>query len=286
MFGLTGSFNSKFYSKIAKQPLGKSVGFLILFIALISLVLSLKHVGDLKSKVPEVTAWVHKNFENIISDLPDIEVKDGKLTLPRNPYIKEWDDKFAVIIRPQDDNFYGVLEGKANAFVLSKTKMAIKSTKSDFEQSEIKTYSLEQIEYLKISRIESGLEVTFGAKAFEVTPPTIESFLRKMFLYVYPIAFLWLLLAYSFVKTSHLLIFSIFSAIVNNQLKASLDYANLINIGIYALVPPVVLAVVFEVLGLKVPMFWLIYCVVYGLYLYLGIKSTQDQVEVLEVRNG
>jgi len=46
MFGIFGAFNPRFYPGIARQPVGKTIGFLVVFILIISSLVSLKYTGS------------------------------------------------------------------------------------------------------------------------------------------------------------------------------------------------------------------------------------------------
>ena len=280
MLGIIGSFKPGFYKKIVSQPLTKSFGFLALFVIIISAVVSLQLTVFVKDLLPQASSWVNDNFESIIADLPDIAIENGELTAPATAYMREWDvedeTSFSVIIDPEITEYYSILEQYDNVLVLTRRTLIVKSAKSKVEH-EIKTYQLDNIELFKISHIDSGLALTIAENTFNVTAASIGRFLERISLYVYPAALVFFTFAYLFSKMIQVLLFSIASSIFNSQFKAQLNYSQLINIGIYAIVPGTVLALVQEVSGIFIPFYGLVYCAIYIIYLYLGVKSLRQE---------
>ena len=280
MTGIIGSFSPGFYKKIASQPMTRSFGFLLGFILIISAVMSFQLTLVVKGLLPEASTWVRDNFESIIADLPDIAIENGELTLPQEPYMRVWnaedETNFVVVIDPAITDYYRVLEGYDNALVLTRRMLVIKTTKSEF-QHEIKTYELDNIERFMISRIPSGLALTIGDNTFQLTPASIKRFLERISFYVYPAGLVFFTLAYLFSKMVQVFFFSIASSLFNAQCKAGLNYNQLINIGIYAIVPGTLAAVIQEVTGFIMPFYWLVYCIIYAVYLYLGVRALRQE---------
>ena len=277
MLGLIGSFNPNFYREITKQSLWRSLGFLIVFITIISAIVSYKYTVIVKNMLPQVNSWTQKNLINIASDFPTIEIEDGSLTLPKDVYIKEWADEFVFVVQPEAENVYHILERYSNVLLLTREKFITKTTKEDFEQSEIKTYNLKKIKFFKITPTNSGLKVFFNNRAVDITPLVVRKLLEKLSLFIYPLLFLFFFSIYGFTKPLQTLIFSLLSLIFNTNLKATLSYRQLLNIGVYALVPSTSLAMVGELSNLKIPLFWVIYLLIYFIYIFLGIKSTTKE---------
>ena len=179
MLGLIGSFNPNFYREITKQSLWRSLGFLIVFITIISAIVSYKYTVIVKNMLPQVNSWTQKNLVNIASDFPTIEIEDGSLTLPKDVYIKEWADEFVFVVQPEAENVYPILERYSNVLLLTREKFITKTTKEDFEQSEIKTYNLKKIKFFKITPTNSGLKVFFNNRAVDITPLVVRKLLEK-----------------------------------------------------------------------------------------------------------
>ncbi|MFC1514572.1 DUF1189 family protein [Candidatus Omnitrophota bacterium] len=280
MLGIVGSFKPQFYKKVVSQRLARSFGFLILFVIVIAAVIALQLSVFVKTYLPQATGWVQDNFEVIASEIPDIAIEDGELVTPQVPYVREWDTGdegvFAVVIDPTTSEYYRALEHYENVMVLTRTKLVFKATKSDFEE-EINTYDLENIASFRMTHVENGLELAMGERTVNLTAAKIKQFLERLSGYTYPTALIFLSFAYFFSKAMQLFIFSIFSSMFNSRLKAELSYGQLLTIGIYALVPGTVLAIVQELTGVHVPLYGLLYCAIYVLYLYLGIKASKQE---------
>lgn len=276
MLGIVKSFDPKFYKTIAKQKLGKSFVFLLLFVLILSAIFSFKYTANIKAALPEINSWVRQNFSEIISDLPEIEIKNGKLVSPQANYIKKFKGEFALIIEPDEEKVYSLVENFPNAIALTETKMLIKSTKST-GQAEIKETNLKEVAYFKVTPYQEELEITTSKNKFSVNPILIKSLLEKFTLIFYPICFLFLLIAFFLRKLILVLFFSLVSLVIKSSLNKPLSYKSLFTIGIYAMVPPTCLAVVIELLGMKIPGFWLIYTAIYITYLFLAIKTEEAE---------
>ncbi|UCC95802.1 MAG: DUF1189 family protein [Candidatus Omnitrophota bacterium] len=276
MLGIIKGFYPPFYKKIAKQSFAKSFGFLVVFVIIVSAIVSYKNAMSLKSMFPQINRWVGQNLGNIVSDLPPIEIQNGSLTLPKQTYVKEWKDEFAFIVDPYTENMYSRLERHDNVLLLTKDKLIIKSTESDIKESEINTYSLKDVKFLKVVPTETGLKVTLEQRDFNVTPTTIKNVLEKSHLFFFPIALFWFCFMYGLGKLLHLFMFSLVSLIIKASLKAPLSYTHLLNIGVYALVPPTVAAVALHASGIVIPFFPLIYITIYVTYLFSGINASKE----------
>lgn len=278
MLGIVGSFNPSFYKKIVKQSLLKSIGFLVVFVFIFTAGISYRYTLYIKAGIPKVIQWFDKNFSYLVSDLPPIEISDGEVVSPEKTYIKEWKDVFVFVIEPNEENLETTLKEYPNVLVLSQRSLSIKTTEPEAGKSKVETYDLKNIEYLKITPTETGITVNFETNEIEVTPATLERISQKISGFIYPVIFLWFFLVYCFTKPLQLLIFSIISLLFNSNLKSSLSYKQLLNIGTYALVPPTSLAVIKDVIGLRIPLFFVVYSLVYIIYLFWGIKAVSTEV--------
>jgi len=276
MRGIGESFNLKSYKAIAKQPFGKALKFFIIFIAIISAIISLKTTLFIRAKMPQFSAFLNKNLEYFSSDFPEIEIKDGGLVSPVQPYIKEWQNKFAFIVEPKAEEAVAALEKYENALFLGRNKLVLKTTEPRSDKSRMEIYKLEKIGALKIIHIPSGLKIIMKNGEMSITPESFKKFFRTISFLLWPLFFVCLFVVYCFTKTIQILFFSLFSLAINAQLKASLTFKELLNIGCYALVPPTSLAVIKESLNIEIPGFSLIYSLVYMIYLFQGIKVNID----------
>ncbi|MCK4810549.1 MAG: DUF1189 family protein [Candidatus Omnitrophica bacterium] len=286
MLGIIKSFNPSFYPKITRQSLWKSLGFFLVFIIIISAILSFKISSDVKRQLPVAEAWLYENIPQIVSDFPPLEIENGNLVLPEKTYIKEWEDQFSLVIEPDPKKIYPILDEYSNVVVFTQKKLIIKTSNPKTNQSKVETQDLSKVKLFKIDQIDTGLKFTFENKEFDVTPSTIERFLEKLYLFVFPLVFLWFFCVYIFTKPAQILIFSLVSLIFNKNLKTGLSYKQLLNIGTYALVPPTLLAATKDIANLKIPLFGAVYVLIYILYFFWGIKATRElPKEIKEDKN-
>lgn len=286
MLAVFDSFNPKAYKEIIKKKFGVSLGFLVIFIMILSAVIALKYNGIVRGFLPKVSSWSQTNLSSIFSDLPRIEIKDGRLVSPADYYIKKWGNEFSLIIEPEEEKVFSLIKDYPNALVLTDTKLIAKYSRQDSRgQSEIKMYDLDDIEYLNLMPIDNGVRVSVKESSFEVTPQFIDSLVNRFSVFIYPFIFLWFTFIYSINKVIQLFFFSLLSMIFRNKLNRKLSYNQLLTIGIYAMVPPTVLAVLLEISRIHLPGMGIIYLGVYIFYLFRGvkaadIKSSAAQAEV------
>lgn len=273
MLGTIGSFNPEFYKKIVKQSLLKSIGFLVVFICLFTAIISYKDTLFIKARMPEVIRWLEKNLNSIAAEFPAIEISNGKLVSPQKTYIKKWKNGFVFVIEPEEENAGETLKKYPNVLILSERSLSIKTTDANAGRSKIETYDLKNVKELKIIPTQDGLRVNFYTRRFELTPENIKRLGEKISKFIYPVVFLFLFSIYSFTKPLQVLVFSIIALLFKANLKSSLSYRELVNISIYAVVPPTSLAVIIELAELKIPLFFVVYSIVYIVYLFLGIKA-------------
>ena len=77
-------------------------------------------------------------------------------------------------------------------------------------------------------------------------------------------------------KLIQILFFSLIALIVNVATKTNLKYQNLFNISLFALTPPVLLATIFNLTGLRIPFLGLVYIVIYLIFLIEGVRSCRE----------
>mgnify|MGYP001607289099 CR=1 FL=1 len=278
MAGIFKSWNIDNYKDIARQPVFKSLGFLLIFIMIFSAFISLKLTFNAKAGFSWANSLVNQKLESALSELPAIEIKNGILVLPIEPYTKKWEDDFALIIEPKTEDGVSILQNYNNCLLLTRKSFILKTTDAAQGTSKIQITKLEKFGYLKIRPIQSGLKISLAnSKDFVLTPASVAKLLRMIQFFVWPVIFLGLFFWYSFTKLLQVCIFSLFSSIFNVILKAQLSYKALLNIGAYAIVPPTCLAAAKEIFSLKMAYFGVVYIIIYLTYLYLIIKSNKGE---------
>ena len=100
-FGFIGSFNPKFYKEVSRQPFGRSFGYLMLFLLVMSLVLSVKYTFYMRVGVEKAVEWLSTDFAKKLPEvLPVINIKDGEVSSPvRQPFVYEGEG-FAFDVPP------------------------------------------------------------------------------------------------------------------------------------------------------------------------------------------
>lgn len=273
MTGLLASFDPRFYARIARQPFARSLGFLLLLSLFTAALISFGFSLSLNRQIPGIKSWGRENLEKIAAEIPEIEVHNGTLILPKEKFIKEWQKaEFALIIDPAGDNSAEILGKYRAAVVLNKNRFLTKVEREP-GSAEIKAYSLEKIRSLKISSIPQGVRIIADQKDLRITVASVNKWLEIIRVAVFPVMLSLLCSWFYLAKLSQVLFFSLFSLAVNAGLKSGLSYKALLNIGIYAVVAPTLLAVVNLLLNQRIPFFNLIYLLVYLTYLFLGIKA-------------
>ncbi|MCD6227942.1 MAG: DUF1189 family protein [Candidatus Omnitrophica bacterium] len=271
---LIGSFSFRFYRKIIRQSFKRSIIFFILFICFISAIVSFKGTIVIKSSLPKIVSWIENNLK-YLSDLPFIEIKEGKIITPQDTYLKKWDDKFTFIIEPNKEKAGVFLQDYSNVGILTQEQFFLKITKP--RGAEIKSYSLTNIKSLKVYPVKEGIRFVTPKNTFLLNSHSVERFLKKISVFIYPIIFLWFLSWYGVSKSLHILIFSIFSFLINNKLSTSLTYKQILSIGIYAIIPVTLLGLIKDLIGLQIPMFWFIYSLVYMGFIYRVIERIKEE---------
>jgi hypothetical protein len=272
MFGIFGAFDPRFYPKIARQSIGRSVGFLTIFVLIVSACVSIKYTSVVLSGFTVAKKWVHDNIASIAAEYPVVSVDKGVIVEPKQTFIKEYGKQFTVIIEPDPENARALMDKYRNLALLTQKELIFKQSKDNSGAEEIKTYPTEKASF-SITPGASGFKLLFEQKQFELTAQIISRWIDIVGLFVFPVLLIIWFLVYCFTKPVHVFIFSLVSLLITAILKVKLSYKELWNIGAYALVPATCLAAFMDILGLRVLFFPLFYCLAYAVYLYLGINA-------------
>lgn len=238
----------RFYKEIASQKVSKSIGYFIFFILLITLLLSMKLSTVL---IQGVGAMI----EEFGDRLPEIRIKDGVVSIDaQEPFIIEEKD-FIFIIIDTTGKITTIDPSYKQGILLTKNKLIHK-------QSEIETRAYD------LSKI----------KSFTVNKEAMERWRKAFSRFAFPFLVVILFLYYIVAKLIQILFFSLIALIANTATKANLKYENLFNISLFALTPPVLLATIFNLAGLRIPFFLslFLYTVIYIVFLMGGIRSCRE----------
>ncbi len=282
---LTISFQPSSYRKIVSQPLGRSFGYLFVFLLLLSAVLSLKYTLVLRERLESFSGWMNTDSPAaIVKALPgEIKIENGQVsTSAKEPFIRQWDigkagkqESLTFIIDTTgkvlnlDDYRFGIL--------LTGNKMIVKNTRPG-GTAEIKEEDLSRVGFFSLQRGDTDRgELAVLTLDKRMIPVTYESITRwqKKTSRLLPLMIIPLLIYYLIAKAVHLFFFSLMSLSMNDLTKSGLEYKNLLNIGIFALIPTITLALLVQLSGAMIPFFPLIYILVYLIFLFKGIKGSR-----------
>jgi len=276
MTGILGGFFPAFYVKIARQPVGRSIGFLLSFILVISAVFSLQGALLMRPQLELVQKWAEVNLKKISAGFPVIEIKAGELVAPKETYILEMGKDTVFAVEPKQEKEAIILEKYKNVVMLTGKKLVYK--KSGDSRSEETRYSLDKLNSLKVSPLESGLAFSFENTRISVTPETVKKWLKVIGFFIFPVFLFIMFNLYSFTKPAQVLFFSLIGLLVNAVLKAQAPYKQIFNICVYALVPATIFVVFLEILHLRLPGVWFLVNAVYVLYIFLGLQAVKAAV--------
>lgn len=271
------SFNPKFFKEIAPQPLRRSFKYLLFLLLLLALLLSFKYTIGFSGGVKEIARNLPIFFEKL-RDIPEIIIEKGKVTSPKQVFIKEW-EKSVFVIDPQGELSYylALIENyKVGGLVILKDKIIVKS-----EEGKIEIYDLpEKISYLNLKFNERGKErlfsLTLDRKVFQPTFTEINHWLNIVSFIFFPLCFIFIFFGLWIGKLIQIFVLSLLSLIVNKVKKIGLHYQSLLNIGIFALTLPVILETLVKLSGLEIPFFGFIYYGLYLVFLILGILACKE----------
>jgi len=239
----------RFYKEIASQKVSKSIGYFIFFILLITLLLSMKLSTVL---IQGVGAMI----EEFGDRLPEIRIENGVVsTDAQEPFTIE--EKDFIFIIDTTGKKTTIDPSYKQGILLTKNKLIHK-------QSEIETRAYD------LSKI----------KSFTVNKAAMERWRKTFSRFAFPLLLVCLFLYFVVVKLIQILFFSLIALIANTVTKANLKYENLFNISLFALTPPVLLATIFNLAGLRIPFFLslFLYTVIYIVFLIGGVGSCKGQV--------
>jgi len=275
--GFRGSFNPEFYRGIVTQAFGRSFGYFFLLILAMSIIFSNKYTADARGVIGEVVTWINTEFaERLPEFLPEITIKDGEVSSPaEQPYIHEWEE-FVFIL--DTTGSITTIDNYQNGVLITKRTIIVRTIENG--KIETEEYDLSMITSLNIGPGKGeGELITFSFQEWRlsVTQQNVTKWSKFISRALLPLIVVFLFFYHFTTKFIHLLFFSLVSLIANRIVDAGLEYSHLLNIGIFALTPPLALAVLVMVFGLTMPLFWLLYIVVYCAFLIMAIKRCKTR---------
>jgi len=236
----------KFYNRVKGFRLSKAMRYIFSLILLITLVLTIRYSYDFKKGLNVALDWAKKN-------LPPIEIQNGIVNVNVQQPYKVTEEGLALIIDTTGQ--INSLDEYGKGILLTKDKII-------YKESEIKTetYKLSNIQSLRIDE-------------------NFMNALRKNALWILsPLMFVFTYVGFCFARFIQILLFSIFSLATSSIVNAKLSYKQLFNIGIYAITPSVILGALLALLGIQLPLFWILYSGLYIIYLIISIINCKEEV--------
>ena len=245
--------NPKAYNNFLKESMGRAVVYLLLLCLIFGGINAIRNVYDFNKGVLMVLNDFKENIPNFV-------LANGELTVAGQMPIIINDggqSKSVIIIDTSGNTAETILDNYDSATLITKTKYiekknSMQKTETNFSSFKTLTVTNADVEkWIGIARFANILIVIFGPIFFFGT------------------------------KFIAALIISLFALIINAFCKAKISFKELYKLSIYSLTLSIVLKVLFAVIALEVPYFWILY---YGLPLiYLGIglnfiSKTQKEI--------
>ena len=242
--------NFKFYKEVAQQKVWKSILYLFLLLFIVAIILSINY----GVKVQQV---INEGKEKAKQYLPEIRIINGQAQVDvQQPYTVYKDETFIFMIDTTGQYTAIDTAYKAGA-LLTQTKLIFKE--SEFQSRQ---YELSQVPNLVINK------------------QTIDQWAKIAVVVLWIALPLGLYLYLIFVKWFQIVMFSLFALSLNNTMKTNLKYAQLLSIGIYALTAPIILDLIYALVGRPNSVFIWLYIGVYAIYIFMAIKSQKPQNSV------
>jgi len=234
----------KFYKEVKDIQLAKGLKYVFSLVLLITVVITIRYSYDFRRGLNIAVNWT-------IQNLPPIEIQNGVAIVDVKQPFKIIEEDFAVIIDATGE--ITSLDGYERGVLLMKDRIM-------YKESDIKTetYNLSNIQTLRID----------------------ENFMRALrrnaVWILFPIMFVMLYIGFCVARFLQILLFSIISVATSSIANIKLSYKQLFNIGIYAITPSTILGALLIILGLRLPLFGIIYSGVYIIYLIMAILNCKE----------
>jgi len=292
-----GSFSPRFYKKAVYGAGGDPVKYLFLLVLLVSLVLSTYFIFSWRIGTLKFLKEEKGNLQKILKEWTvPITIKDGKVSAEvEQPHIKEFGPEgkapaFVFIIDTKGEIVS--LEGYRQGILLTENSLLLQT------QQQTETESKKDIQEWDLSKIKSfsikpgGVEdeyfvLSAGNREFHVTHEALGRWLKRLFLIGWPILFLVLYVAGLFSKFFQVLIGSLYVLILNAASPKKLKYANIFNLGVFAITVPTGIAVIYTLSGFYFKSFGLFYVLIYLLFITLGfVQAKKGRAEAEKIVEG
>lgn len=235
----------KFYKIISGNKVSKSFKYLAKLLLIVTIFLSIRFFADFVKFADDAMNWFDSNIGKI-------EIKNGAVLFDKpQPFTIK---RFEFTLSIDTTGKISSVEG-AWGMLFTKDKLLYKDQLGNISQ-----YDLSKIPQLVLNR------------------NFFEAIKKNILWLIYLLIFLGTYVILFFAKLVQLGAFSIFSVVINLFRGAGLMYKSLINIGIYALTPSIILGLLVDGLKINIPNFWILYSGIYMIFIIMGIVNTKESV--------
>ena len=278
MFNIVEYFKPRSYPELMQHPLSKSLIFLLAVVVVLSSVFAFRYTLIAREWFPEIKDWVLVHFDDLSFELPIIEIKDGMLILPREPFIKEFSEQFIFAIEQNTAGAYDILEPYPFGLVLTENKIITKTIKGPAKNAKIETNDYKDIAFFKLIPKQGSFKLITEGRDFDITSESVNNLVQRLKSVIYLVLLVSFFLYFVIAKPIQVFIMGVLAMVIAQQRNLSLSHLQLWNLSVYALVPATTIALVKDLLFLQIPGFNFIYFGVYAMYLFKGIKPNGEEL--------
>lgn len=237
----------QFYKEVVNQPISKSLKYIFFFLFLTAVIMSIGNIIRLNKFIDEGREWSIKN-------VPVISIVNGKALVDVPQPYTVWKDEHVIFLIDTTGQNTSIDTAFPIGFLLTQTKFIMKQDElrtQQYELSQFPDFTINQQSIIRWSKI-----------------------IQTAIWFILPIGtYFYLLIA----KWFQIMLFSMFTLSLNNSLRTNLKYPQVLKIGIYALTAPIILDIIYSLVGRPNPIFIWIYIAIYAVYLYLAVKQLKPQ---------
>ncbi|MFC2149101.1 DUF1189 family protein [Candidatus Auribacterota bacterium] len=258
--------NFQFYKDVLRYPISRSIRYLVVLVLVVTVLISIRYNITVRKEAGKLSLW-------ILNNLPYIEIYDGRLRTGITSPLKIEEGSSVLIIDPSGT--YGSLDLRyKNGLLLDNDNLYIR-----LDSMKDKSFKLSNVNiiilgaafaasFVKPDVLEIGVLELSKVRNFVFDEDHIEKWKKNiinMSMYLFPLLyFIYFLIA----KLIQAAFFAFIIVISNRTLKsASINYAMVLNICIYALTPAVLLMGIINLSGFSIPYIEFIYLFLYVAFL-------------------
>ena len=235
------SFSSgEFYRSIAPQAFSRSIRYLMILIVAASLLLSVRYAFLVSQALEKLEGWAWRH-------LPEIRIEKGIVQTPSQPWRYEAARQFIAILD-----------------ITGQTK----EIPAEFAQGLLLTR--DQL-ILRRRPLDSQRVDLAGIEDFRLNAQVVQRLRQKGILFFWPLLFAGFTGYFLIERCFQVVLFSLFSLVTCWATGRALSYRSLLNIGIYAMTLPFLLAAGILFFGPPPPLFGIFFVAIYGALLVAAI---------------